>query len=178
MKEWILGAIGVIGSYIAGLVGGWDYSIITLMIFMAVDYLSGLLLAGVFKKSTKTESGGLESKAGFKGLVKKGIIIAIVGVAHRLDGMLGYNYLRDAVCMTFIVNELISIVENVGLMGIPLPKAILNAIDQLKSSQESASKIGTIIKNTNAKAEKKAQVEYQEQVKETSPEGKVDDSNS
>ena len=125
-------ALGVCGSGVALLFGGWDTAIVTLLIFMIIDYISGLVVAGVFHASKKTDPGALESRAGFKGLVKKVMVLVFVIIAVRLDMLIGTSYIRDAVCIAFIVNELISIVENAGLMGVPVPKAITNAIDVLK----------------------------------------------
>ncbi|MGN0488033.1 MAG: holin family protein [Ruminococcus sp.] len=136
MKELISTAIGVVGSFIAGLFGGWSTGMATLLIFMAVDYITGLVCAGVFKSSAKSKSGGLESRAGWKGLCRKGVTILIVLVAYRLDLLIGTNYIRDAVVIAFCANELISIVENCGLMGLPLPKPITKAIDVLKNKTE------------------------------------------
>ena len=132
MKFGVMSFLGIVGSYIAGLFGGWDTSIITLLIFMLVDFISGIVLAGVFHKSKKTESGALESKAGWKGLIRKGMTLLIVVIANRLDLQLATTYIRDAVCIAFISNELISIIENAGLMGVPIPKIITNAIELLK----------------------------------------------
>lgn len=132
MKNAIITTIGVIGSFIASLFGGWTASLTTLLIFMGVDYLTGLIVAGVFHKSPKTESGALESRAGFKGLLRKGMILLLVLVGYRLDLAIGASYIRDAICIAFIVNELVSIIENAGLMGIPIPAVITKAIDILQ----------------------------------------------
>ena len=107
----------------------------TLLIFMGIDYLSGLFVAGVFKKSPKSESGALNSKISFKGLCKKAMMLLIVVMAHRFDMELGFNYLRDAVCVAFIINESISIVENGGLMGVKMPDMIKKAIDLLTDKE-------------------------------------------
>lgn len=123
--------IGVVGSGIAAAFGGWDQALVTLVIFMAIDYVSGLIVAGVFHNSKKTKTGALESRAGWKGLCRKGVTLLFVLIAYRLDLALGLNYIRDAVIIGFIANELISIVENAGLMGIPLPAVIQNAIELL-----------------------------------------------
>ena len=104
---------------------------------MIVDYVAGLIVAGVFHKSKKTTTGALESRAGWKGLFKKGMTILIVVIGNRLDIQLGTTFIRDGVCIAFITNETISIVENAGLMGVPIPKVILNAIDVLKSKEDS-----------------------------------------
>ena len=136
MKSIILSFFGAIGSGVAFLFGGWDASIITLCIFMAIDYITGVIVAGVFHKSTHSKTGGLESKAGWKGLAKKSVSLLFVVIAVRLDMLVGANYIRDAVCIAFISNELISIIENAGLMGLPIPAIITKAIDILSIKAE------------------------------------------
>ena len=136
IKEGICTGIGVIGSIIASLFGGWDTGLVTLVIFMGIDYVSGLVVAGIFHNSNKTESGALESKAGWKGLCRKCMTLLFVLIAYRLDLALCVNYIRDAVIIGFMANELISIVENAGLMGLPLPDAINKAIDVLTQKKE------------------------------------------
>lgn len=137
MKSWVTTTIGVIGSFIASLFGGWDAALETLIIFMGVDYVTGLIVAGVFHNSEKTNGGGLESRVGWKGLCRKGITLLVVLIAYRLDVVMGSNFIRDAVIIAFIANETISIIENAGLMGIPIPTAIMRAIDILKNKAES-----------------------------------------
>ena len=136
MKEGICTAVGVVGSAIAAAFGGWDQALVTLVIFMVIDYLSGLIVAGIFHNSRKTENGALESKAGFKGLIRKGLVLVVILVACRMDMLLGVNYIRDAACIAFIVNELISMVENFGLMGVPFPEPIKEAIELLQKKGE------------------------------------------
>lgn len=132
MKTEICALIGALGGAFTAWLGGWDTSLATLCIFMAVDYITGLLCAGVFHKSPKSKSGALESKASFKGLVRKSVVLAIVLVGHYLDLVLGINYVRDAVCIAFIVSEAISITENAGLMGVPIPAKLVKAIELLQ----------------------------------------------
>lgn len=136
MKEMICTGIGVVGGAIAALFGGWDASLIALLLFMAIDYVSGLVVAGVFHKSKKSENGALESKAGWKGLAKKAMTLLFVLIAHQLDVVIGVGYIRDAVIIGFMANELISIVENAGLMGLPLPAAVTKAVDVLTNKAD------------------------------------------
>lgn len=82
IKEQICAATGVIGGFIAAILGGWDTGLQTLVIFMCIDYITGLIVAGIFHNSTKTENGALESKAGFKGICKKAVILLIVLMAY------------------------------------------------------------------------------------------------
>lgn len=133
MKETICMIAGVVGSFIAGLFGGWDASIRALLLFMTIDFLTGLILAGVFRKSPKTASGGLQSKIGWKGVSRKCVTLLLVLISEQLDLILGTTYIRDAVCIAFSCNELISILENAGLMGIPMPAPLKKAIDLLQS---------------------------------------------
>lgn len=132
MKAKIMFGIGTLGSIVASFFGGWTESLTTLLIFMVIDYMTGLVVAGVFHTSQKTDSGALESRAGFKGLCKKGMILVLVLVGYRLDLATGSSYIRDGVCIAFIANETISIIENAGLMGIKIPPILTNAIDVLK----------------------------------------------
>lgn len=138
MKRIICTAAGATGAAISTAFGGWDAGLITLIIFMSIDYTSGLIVAGVFHKSRKSATGSLESIAGWKGLIRKCMTLLFVLIAYRLDLMIGTNYIRDAVIIGFCANELISIVENAGLMGLPLPDVIQRAIDVLvkKSDKE------------------------------------------
>ena len=129
MKNTICMVTGVAGSLIASFFGGWTASLTTLLIFMGIDYITGLVVAGVFHKSPKTKTGALESRAGFKELIRKVMVLLLVLIGHRFDMAIGATYIRDAVCIAFMVNEVISIVENAGLMGIPVPAAIIYAID-------------------------------------------------
>lgn len=130
-KETICTAAGMVGSAIAAAFGGWDQALITLIIFMVIDYISGLAVAGIFHNSKKSENGTLESRAGWKGLCRKCVTLLFVLIAYRLDLAIGVNYIRNAVIIGFMANELISIVENAGLMGVPLPGVIQNAIEVL-----------------------------------------------
>ena len=138
MKDGICTIIGVVGSTIVSLFGGWDAALVTLIIFMAIDYITGLLVAGVFHKSRKTENGTLESGAGWKGLCRTCITLLMVLVATRLDIVTGTSFIRDAVVIAFIANETISLVENAGLMGVPIPSVITSAIEVLKKKGEGA----------------------------------------
>ena len=136
IKEELCGTIGITGAFIASIFGGWDKGLATLIVFMAIDYISGLVVAGVFKKSNKSESGALESRAGFKGLCRKCMTLLFVLVAYRLDVMIGTDYIRNAVIIAFCANEAISIIENAGLMGVPIPEVITKAVDVLQKKGE------------------------------------------
>ena len=129
-------ALGAIGSAIAKALGGWDNAVITLVVLMVIDFVMGLLCALVFGKSNKSENGALSSKACWQGITKKVCTGLIVVVAHRIDVLVGSDYIRTAVIIAFCVSEIISISETAGLMGI-LPegvqKVLTKAIDILKN---------------------------------------------
>lgn len=135
--KFIVG-FGALGSGLAYLMGGFDEAVQTLVIFMVIDYITGMLCAGVFHKSPKTESGALESRAGFKGLIKKCMILFAVIIGHRTDMLLNLEYIRNSICFGFMANELLSIVENFGLMGINYPPIIKNAIELFKEKEKGA----------------------------------------
>lgn len=96
MKQMVCTICGLVGSAVASFFGGWTSGMTTLLIFMTVDYISGLLVAGVFKQSNKTQTGALESRAGWKGLCRKGMSLVFVLVAYRVDLAIGTDYIRDA----------------------------------------------------------------------------------
>lgn len=135
-KLSFMSIIGVIGGFISMAFGGWNAALTTLVIFIAIDYITGLMLAGIFKKSQKTQNGALESRIGWKGLCRKGVTLLIVLVAVRLDIAVGTTFIKDATIIAFITNETISIIENAGLMGVPIPPPITKAIEVLKSKSE------------------------------------------
>lgn len=136
MKDILCTVCGLVGAAIAKVFGGWSDGMTTLIIFMAVDYFTGILVAAVFQKSTKTESGALSSLACWQGLIKKGITLLIVLIGCRLDLMIQTNYIRDAAVIAFCVAEALSILENAGLMGVPIPTVITKAIDVLKDESK------------------------------------------
>ena len=131
MKELISGIIGFITSIIISFFGNFDNLITILFIFIVIDYLSGIIVAGIYKKSSKTESGSLSSVAGWKGIFKKVMELTFVGIGHYVDIILGLNFIRNAITIAYILNELLSIVENAGLMGVYIPAPVKKAIDLL-----------------------------------------------
>ena len=132
MKHTVCALLGILGGAIASAFGGWDAALKTLVFFMALDYITGLIVAGVFRRSDKSANGALESRAGFKGLIRKGMTLAVVFVACRLDLLLGTAFVRDATVIAFVVNETLSLIENAGLMGVPIPDVIANSVETLQ----------------------------------------------
>lgn len=115
--------LAAMGGAIAGAMGGWDSTLRVLIVMMAADYMSGLVVAAM-GKSEKTEYGGLSSKVGFIGLAKKGLMLTVVLIGTLLDDAMGTAMCRDAACWFYIANEGISVLENLNLVGVPFPEKI------------------------------------------------------
>ena len=136
MKQKFFAVIGIIGGWVSALFGGWNGAVLTLVACMAVDYITGLMVAGIFHASPKSSGGGLESIAGWKGLARKFVTLLIVLVGNQMDQLLGVSYIRDAVIIAFCANECISILENACLMGLPIPEVLREAIDLLQNKKQ------------------------------------------
>ena len=132
MKETVCTVFACVGAALSWAFGGWDAALAALVICMAVDYISGSIVALVFHNSKKSESGCYNSSYGLKGLCKKGLMLLFVMVGVQIDLLLGADYIRDAVCIGFCANEILSIVENLGLAGVPMPQAVTKALEQLQ----------------------------------------------
>ena len=137
IKQYILAALSVIGAFIAKLLGGWDWSLQTLVIFISIDFILGILIAAFWGKSNKTESGTLDSKACWQGLIRKGGILLVVLIATQLDVVMATGgFVRTAVIFYFIGNEGISIIENLGIMGVPLPSWLKSKFESLRDDND------------------------------------------
>ena len=139
VKNGVLLAAAAIGSVLAKALGGWDAALQVLVAMMAADYITGILVAALWKKSNKSETGALDSKAGFKGLCKKCVILLLIWIAALLDQTLGVTYTRMAVILFFVGNEGLSLLENMGLMGVPYPAFLKNALEALKDKGDQGS---------------------------------------
>ncbi len=132
MKQAICTMAALVGAAFSWAFGGWDAAMAALTVCISVDYISGSIVALVFHRSSKSASGAYNSSYGLKGLCKKGLMLLFVLVAVQIDRLLGSEYVRDAVCIGFSVNEILSIIENLGLAGIPMPDIIIKALEQLQ----------------------------------------------
>lgn len=137
-----LAAVGSVGGILTSLLGQWSAVLPALFSFMGIDYAMGLIVAGIFHASPKSEDGRLESRAGLKGLFRKVSIALAVVAAAQADRALGTQFIRDAAAYAFMANELLSIVENLGLMGVPLGEPLTNAVSLLR--QRAGEKGGTM----------------------------------
>ena len=134
MKQSFCAILGCVGSALCWAFGGWDTGLAALLVCMGVDYVSGSIVALVFHNSRKTETGAYNSAYGLKGLCKKGLMLLFVLAAVQMDRIMGVDYVRDAVCIGFCTNEVLSITENLGLAGVPLPPGVKKALEQLQKS--------------------------------------------
>ncbi len=139
-KNIIIMIFGSIGSLLSFLLGGFDNVMIALLIFMVLDFLSGLILAIVFKNSKKTDNGKLSSSAGIIGLSKKILILFLVALSTQLDIILETSFIRDGTVIGFISMEGISIIENASLAGLPIPKVIKNALEIISKKEKDKDK--------------------------------------
>ena len=133
MKETFCTLLGLLGAALSWAFGGWDAALTALVICMSIDYISGSMVALVFHNSRKSETGTYNSAYGLKGLCKKCLMLLFVIVAVQADRLMGGDFVRDAVCIGFSTNEILSIVENLGLAGVPMPQAVVKALEQLQS---------------------------------------------
>lgn len=131
MKDIISTTVGVAAGMVSWLIGGFDTPVLALIVCMAVDYVTGLIVAGVFHSSPKTAGGGLDSQVGWKGLARKCVTVLLVTVANLADVLLGQCCIRDAVVIGFCANECLSILENASRMGIHIPQALTEALERL-----------------------------------------------
>lgn len=131
-KNWVLAALAALGALIANALGGWTADMKALVFMMGADYLTGILVAALWQRSDKSRTGALDSKAGFRGLCKKGVILLVVWLGVLLDEALGVSYIRTAVIFFFMGNEGLSLLENIGLMGVPFPDFLKKALEALR----------------------------------------------
>ena len=131
------------GVFFASVFGEWNNDVFALIILMAIDYITGLIVAGVFRRSNKSETGGLSSFAAFKGIAKKVCEMMLVAAAYQSEILLHVDYLRIAVIWGLCAAEIISIMENAAYMDI-LPESVKNIFDNV---------IKTLNKNDNSKTD-------------------------
>ena len=125
------------GVFFTSLIGGWDFLPGLLAFMMGMDYLSGILV-GAFGRSKKSPHGGLSSRVGFIGMARKGLMLCVVMVAHQLDTgfQLEGNMLRNVICGCYIGVEGMSFIENLDLLGVPIPKPLLKIMRGLRDKGE------------------------------------------
>ena len=131
MEKVFNSIVAIVATFLTYIFGGWDAALSILIIFMVLDYLTGVIYAYTVKS--------LNSEVGFKGLIKKCMILVVLIIGVMLDRMLGNGtwVFRTLVCYFYIANEGISLLENVANIGIPIPNKIRNALEQLNKDEES-----------------------------------------
>ena len=132
LKNIVSIVTGAIGSLLINLIGKPTDDLIILLVLMTIDLIVGFLISAIWQKSTKTDSGKLSSRVMFKGIVKKFLTLVIVVIAYQLDILLAMNVIRHIVIIAFIVEEILSITENIAITGIKIPAIITKALDVLE----------------------------------------------
>lgn len=129
MENVVKTVVAVGGATASFLFGGWSSLLSILLAFVVIDYLSGVVAAG--------KEGKLSSEVGLWGIARKVAIFAVVAVAHLIDTALGDAHLfRDAAIFFYLANEVLSIIENAGRIGVPVPDKLKNAVDILNGKSE------------------------------------------
>ncbi len=129
--------VAAFGGFCGYFLGGWDTTLKVLVIMAVIDYITGVMAAGF--------NGKLKSKVGFKGIAKKVVLFLLVAAATQADAIIGTNNaIRETTLFFFIGNELLSLLENAGRMGIPLPQALTNAVEILGGKQKQEEKKGDV----------------------------------
>lgn len=136
VKNAILAAVATVVTFVGNVLSVLDVSLKVLLAMMAVDYITGWMVAAFWRRSNKSTTGALDSRAGFKGLCRKAAVFGLLLIANWLDVALGISYVRTAVCWFFVANEGLSLLENLGLMGVPYPKFLKNALEALKDKAD------------------------------------------
>ena len=132
LKSIVSIVTGTIGTLLINLIGKPTDDIIILIVLMIIDLIVGFLISAIWQKSSKTDSGKLSSSVMFKGIVKKFLTLVIVVIAYQLDILLAMNVIRHIVIIAFIVEEVLSITENIAITGIKIPTIITKALDALE----------------------------------------------
>ena len=132
MAKWFYSITAVFGGVIGYLTGVWNAPMYALLVLMAIDFVTGVI-KGAMSKSEKTENHGLQSSVMFVGLLRKVTCLLVVAASHWMDIVLDITVIRDACVMCFIANELLSLIENCGAIGIPIPEKLRNCVEELKS---------------------------------------------
>ena len=131
----VLKVLAALGGAVAGLFTQMSSGLRLLLLLMALDYASALVLAAL-GKSPKSATGALDSRAGFAGLARKAMILVLVLLAAILDRPTGSAACVGAVTLFYTVNEVISILENAVLLGVPIPRQLSQALDVAKKRQQ------------------------------------------
>ena len=137
MWDKIVKLMFVTAGAISGAFGGFDALLRVMCAFMAIDYATGFVV-GCMGRSAKTEGGGLDSKVGFAGLLKKAMMLTMVFMAAMLDSALSPDMavFRNMMIAFYIANEGLSILENLALAGVPFPAFIKTALEQIRERSD------------------------------------------
>ena len=135
MWDKVIKILAAAAGAVAGFFGGWDSMLKVLVVFMVVDYISGWIVA-ILGNSVKTESGHLDSRISWKGILKKGLALAVVLLGAMLDKAVGQAIFRNMAVWFYVANEGLSILENLALAGVPFPESIKQALEQMREKND------------------------------------------
>jgi len=121
-------AVAVVGTFLTMFFGGWDTMLRVLVLFVAIDYVVGVTAAWFEKK--------LNSDIGARGIVKKFLLFVIVALAVQVDLALGQEIFRSLAIWFYLANEALSIIENAGRCGVPIPSFLKTALEQMKQKAD------------------------------------------
>lgn len=128
MLRHVKGAVAVVGAAFTSFLGGWDIMLRVLVLFVAIDYVVGVTAAWFEKK--------LSSETGAKGIIKKFLLFVIVALAFQVDRAIGQEIFRSLAIWFYLANEALSIIENAGRCGVPIPAFLRTALEQMKQKAD------------------------------------------
>lgn len=121
-------SVALVGGLLTTLLGGWDMALKVLVLFVVLDYVTGVIAAYIDKS--------LNSRVGFRGIAKKILLFVPIAVAYWLDQLLGQEILRNLAIFFYLANEGLSMVENLGRAGVPIFPGLQDALVQIKGSEK------------------------------------------
>lgn len=125
---WLKWMAALVGGVITAALGGWDMMLQVLILFIVLDYVTGLIAAWYERQ--------LDSRTGFRGITKKVLIFVPVTIAYALDQAIGQDILRSLAICFYVANEGLSILENLGRASVPIPAPLKSALEQLKEKAD------------------------------------------
>jgi toxin secretion/phage lysis holin len=127
--------VALAGGMLTAFLGGWDMVLRVLVLFVALDYLTGLAAAWYEKQ--------LNSEIGARGILKKVLLFIIVALAFQLDKAVGQEVFRSLAIWFYLANEALSIIENCGRAGVPIPTFLRTALEQLKKKGDTGEEVSS-----------------------------------
>lgn len=127
-------AVAAVGAALTAVLGGWDTMLRVLVMFVALDYVVGVLAAWYEKR--------LNSDIGARGIIKKFLLFVVVALAYQLDRAVGQEIFRSLAIWFYLANEALSVIENAGRCGVPIPSFLRTALEQIKNKSDQGEAVG------------------------------------